>query len=55
MEGVEVGLVTQVGIPWTLKDAYQWEKVAPDGSFSITDARYIHGDTALPSFTMLMT
>jgi hypothetical protein len=36
-----------VGIPWTHPDAYQWEKVAPDGSFSITDARYTHADKAV--------
>ena len=47
MDGVEVGLVSLVGIPWTRKDTYQWEKVAPDGSFSISDARYIHADKAI--------
>jgi hypothetical protein len=47
MDGVEVGLVSLVGIPWTQKDTYQWEKVAPDGSFSIADARHIHADKAI--------
>jgi len=40
MQGVEIGLISMVGIYWNVKDAYQWEPVAADGSFSITDARY---------------
>ena len=40
MQGVEVGLISLEGIYWNVKDAYQWEAVAPDGRFSITNARY---------------
>jgi hypothetical protein len=47
MDGVEVGLVSLIGIPWTNEDNYQWEKVAPDGTFSITDARHLDADKAI--------
>jgi beta-lactamase regulating signal transducer with metallopeptidase domain len=40
MKGVEVGLVSLVGVHWVNPDAYQWVPVAADGSFSLTDARY---------------
>jgi hypothetical protein len=47
MDGVAVGLESLVGIPWIHEDEYQWEKVAPDGSFSLTDARFTHADKAI--------
>ncbi|MDD5262884.1 MAG: hypothetical protein PHD76_13650 [Methylacidiphilales bacterium] len=47
MKGVEIGLVSLVGIQWNHDDAYQWTPVAADGSFSITDARYQNAGKAL--------
>jgi len=38
--GLEVGLVSLVGVHWVNPQAYQWEPVKPDGSFSIIDQRY---------------
>lgn len=40
LDGVEVGLVSLVGVHWVNPDAYQWQPVNPDGSFSLTDTHY---------------
>jgi hypothetical protein len=47
MKGIEIGLVSLVGIHWNNPNAYQWAPVAADGSFSITDARYNDASNAL--------
>jgi beta-lactamase regulating signal transducer with metallopeptidase domain len=47
MDGVEVGLVSLVGVHWVNKDAYQWEPVAVDGTFSLTDSHYPEAPKAL--------
>lgn len=47
LDGVDVGLISLVGIYWINSNAYQWQPVAADGSFSITDARYLDADKAL--------
>jgi len=47
MTGVEVGLISLVGIQWNVPDAYQWQPVAPDGTFSITDAHHLDAPKAL--------
>jgi beta-lactamase regulating signal transducer with metallopeptidase domain/outer membrane lipoprotein-sorting protein len=47
LDGVEVGLISLVDIHWINPDAYQWQPVAADGSFSITDTRYLDADKAL--------
>jgi len=46
-DGVEVGLISLVGIHWNLPDAYQWEPVGPDGKFSITDKFHLDAPKAL--------
>jgi hypothetical protein len=40
IEGAEVGIVTMRGVQWTNMQNYQWEPVKPDGTFSITSARF---------------
>jgi len=47
MDGVEVGLVSLVGVHWVNPATYQWVQVASDGSFSITDARFNDAAKAL--------
>ena len=47
LDGVEVGIVSLVGIHWNLPDAYQWEPVGPDGTFSILDKNYPNAAKAL--------
>lgn len=47
MDGVEIGLVSLVGIHWNLADAYQWEPVGADGTFCITDKNYLDASKAL--------
>ena len=47
LDGVEVGLVSLVGVHWVNKEAYQWEKVAADGTFSITDTHYTDAGKAI--------
>ncbi|MGB8353725.1 MAG: carboxypeptidase-like regulatory domain-containing protein [Chthoniobacteraceae bacterium] len=45
--GKVVGLVSLVGTHWVNKEAYQWQPVAADGSFSMVDARYLDAGKAL--------
>ena len=47
LAGAEVGLVSLVGTHWVNKEAYQWQPVAADGSFSMVDARYQDAGKAL--------
>jgi len=47
MDGVEVGLVSLVNIHWNVPDAYQWQPVAADGSFSITDKNHLDASKAI--------
>jgi beta-lactamase regulating signal transducer with metallopeptidase domain len=47
LAGVEVGLVSLVGVHWVNPAAYQWQAVRPDGTFSITDERYLDAPKAL--------
>ncbi len=47
LTGVEVGLVSLVGVHWVNPDAYQWQAVNPDGTFSLTDAHYPTAPKAL--------
>lgn len=46
-DGLEVGLVSLVGVHWVNPEAYQWTPVAPDGTFSLTDANYQDAGKAL--------
>ena len=46
-DGVQIGLVSLVGIHWNLADAYQWEPVSADGTFCITDKNYPDASKAL--------
>ncbi len=45
--GVEIGLVSLVGIHWNNPEAYQWEPVKSDGTFTITQAHYPEAFKAL--------
>jgi beta-lactamase regulating signal transducer with metallopeptidase domain len=47
LNGLEVGLVSLVGVHWVNPDAYQWQAVSPDGTFSIKDSRYLNASKAL--------
>jgi len=47
MTGVEVGLVSLVNIHWNVPDAYQWEPVAADGFFNLTDKNHLDASKAL--------
>jgi hypothetical protein len=42
MDGVQVGLISLVGIYWNNPNCFQWEPVGPDGSFTITDKNYLN-------------
>jgi hypothetical protein len=47
LAGVEVGLVSLVGIHWVNPDTYQWQAVNADGTFSLTDERFLDAPKAL--------